>query len=110
MEKCLDGLAWKTLVVRKGAHLAGFAVLFMNRSLQDSTGHTFGIIDFVGVAPTFQGHGLGKALVAECLRQLATEATVAEMRTMNDNYRALALYQRFGFVVTASDQMFHLWF
>lgn len=110
MEKCLDGVAWKTLVIRQGHHLAGFAVLLMNRSLREATGHTFGIIDFLAVAPGFQGQGLGKALVAESLRQLAAEATVAEMRTMNDNYRALALYQRFGFVLTGSDQVMHLWF
>lgn len=108
--RCATGLAEQTLVARRGNEVAGFVTCMINRGLKEATGHTFGIIDFIAVAPGHQGQGVGKALVAEALRFLRQECTLAEIRTMNDNYRAIALYHRFGFTLTGSDQVFHLWF
>ncbi len=109
--KCARGHAQRTIVLRSPEQIAGFVTCIISRSLQQATGHIFGIIDFVAVAPVFQGQGLGKTLVAEALRYLKSQGcTMAEVRTMNDNYRAIALYQGFGFTLTSSDQVFHLWF
>lgn len=109
--KCARGHAQRTLVLQSDNMLAGFVTCLISSGLQQAIGHTFGIIDFVAVAPEFQGRGLGKVLVIEALKWLKSQGcTMAEVRTMNDNYRALALYQSFGFVITTSDQVFHLWF
>lgn len=59
-----------------------------------------GQIEPMGVLPTFQGLGLGRAILTECLRRLY-EQGAQEVLVETDNYRdaAFALYEAVGFRV-----------
>jgi ribosomal protein S18 acetylase RimI-like enzyme len=57
----------------------------------------------VGTAPRYQGHGLGRAVMAEGLRRLALAgATTAIVTAESDNPPAVALYRSAGFEVVGT--------
>lgn len=65
----------------------------------DVRGET-GQIHTVGVAPGFQGRGLGRAAVARAMETLAEAgARTAQLQVVDANLPAVALYERCGFVV-----------
>jgi mycothiol synthase len=66
-----------------------------------------GEVYVVGVAPTAQGGGLGKALTTIGLRHLAGEALPTAMLYVDaDNLPAVAVYERLGFVTHETDLMY----
>ena len=60
-----------------------------------------GIVEIVQRHPDLAGNGLGPVLLTEALRSLAQrELRPVRLTAAVENRRALALYERFGFVVT----------
>ncbi len=57
-----------------------------------------GRLHWVGVHPCCQGKGIGKALVGETLRVMATMDKVAMLQTESHRIAAIAIYLDFGFV------------
>lgn len=65
------------------------------------TGHAgeMGYLQRLAVAPSHQGRGIATALVRDALDWLVSRnATAASVNTQEANHRALALYERTGFV------------
>lgn len=63
----------------------------------DFMGESFGQLHWVSVRPEFEGRGLGRALVARCLRRLAESHTKAYLKTKAFRMRAIWIYLDFGF-------------
>jgi ribosomal protein S18 acetylase RimI-like enzyme len=57
-----------------------------------------GRLHWVGVDPSCQGKGIGKALVAETLRVMATMDKAAMLQTESHRIAAISIYLEFGFV------------
>jgi ribosomal protein S18 acetylase RimI-like enzyme len=106
-EKCFRGLAEAVLVAEQDGRIIGFITLLVGRKTADLTGGPIGVVDFVGVDPTSQGKGIGACLLAEGHRFLERECRLFEIRTELDNYQAIRAYQRFGYRITSSDQVWH---
>ena len=69
---------------------------------QISTRNSFGVhLARLAVSPSFQGHGLGYAIVQNLLRQMyRTGIFRLTVNTQNDNSASLALYRKIGFILT----------
>lgn len=67
-------------------------------------------IDLVGVAPDFQGRGVGKALVAHFLEQWKSRADRLLVGTQVANVRSLAFYEQQGFRTAGSAYVLHAHF
>lgn len=66
-----------------------------------------GIIDFLAVAPGYQGRGPGRAMLAAMLRHFAClGATTATLECLTDNEVALALYRSGGWNEIATSVRF----
>lgn len=65
-----------------------------------------GEVYVVGVAPSEQGTGLGKALTVIGLRHLARTQPTAMLYVDADNTAAVAMYERLGFTVHEVDLMY----
>jgi ribosomal protein S18 acetylase RimI-like enzyme len=82
------------VAVAPGNELAGFCVCWL-----DSGGHV-GQIEPIGVHPNYQRRGLGRALLAECFRRLATRGAIAALvQTETTRLSARATYESLGFRV-----------
>jgi len=89
------------------AELAGDVVGF----LACKRGERWGQIDLVGVRETAQGHGVGRALVADALRWTADQGLSAmRVVTQARNIPAQRLYQGLGFRTVAVTLLYHRWF
>ena len=63
-----------------------------------------GRVHWVAIVPEFQGRGLAKPLLSHILTTLRERGhSRAILDTSNQRPRAIALYERFGFVVQAQD-------
>lgn len=51
----------------------------------------------LAVAPEFQGHGVGRALLADAVRHAASAYTLLVLNTQTTNVRSQKLYRGFGF-------------
>lgn len=69
---------------------------------QISTKNSFGVhLARLAVSPTFQGHGLGYAIVQDLLRQIYRMGIFRlTVNTQSDNGISLALYHKIGFSLT----------
>ena len=63
----------------------------------------------VGVAPDYQGQGVGRELMSVALAHSLPVTPLVEVETQSRNQAALALYQRVGFRIAASTYAFHRW-
>lgn len=87
------------LAVRDG-RIAGFHWTKIHEAEQ------LGEVYVVGVDPSEQGTGLGKALTAIGLRHLARTQPTAMLYVDADNTAAVAVYERLGFTVHEVDLMY----
>jgi len=101
MENDLRGRAMATLVVRAASRPVGALTIV-------SAGEGRVAIDLVAVDPSVQGQGLGSALVGGFISWVRDRGLVGRVGTQADN-RALALYQRCGFVPVERAQTYHVW-
>jgi mycothiol synthase len=88
----------------RGAALAGFHWTKVHPDPDEALGEVY----VVGVAPSEQGSGLGKALTSIGLRHLARDRglTTAMLYVDADNTPAVAVYERLGFTVHETDLMY----
>lgn len=79
------------LTVRVEGNTAGYVI--------GGARNRLGYLQRLGVAPAFQGRGLGKILACELLRRLRDVGTVAVLvNTQDYNQAALSLYRSLGFL------------
>lgn len=76
----------------------GDAIVGMGRAVGD--GLFYQIVD-IAVEPAHQGHGLGKAIVARLMQELARVAPAEAYVSLIADGKAHALYAQFGFAPTA---------
>lgn len=82
------------VAVAPNGQLAGFCIGW----LDTIDGRIEGQVEPMGVHPHFQGHGLGRALLTECLRRLrAAGAEQLHIEVNGDNDAARVLYASVGF-------------
>ena len=76
-----------------------------------ASGERVGAIEIIGVDEAARGQGIGRDLLAAALAYFATSglATV-QLVTQAENIVAQRLYQRFGFLVTGCEFVYHKWF
>ena len=77
---------------------AGRAVATASGWFTERYGLDFGQVHWVATRPAFEGRGLGKALVAHVLVQLARWHERALLDTQDQRLPAISLYLKFGFV------------
>jgi ribosomal protein S18 acetylase RimI-like enzyme len=93
----------KLLVAVHGGRPVGFlAVLAEGDGVRRAR-----IIDLVGVAPSAQGSGVGRALTNALLRESAQECDVVLVGTQAANLPATRMYERMGFVVESTRYVLH---
>lgn len=109
MRKALEGQADKILVTEDHGRILGFVSLMLARAIQDFCGHAVGVLDFICVDPETQGRGVGRMLMESAFAWCQEVAPALELRTMLDNHRASAWYQRLGFRLVGADHHFHAW-
>jgi mycothiol synthase len=95
------------LLALRDGHLAGFHWTKIHGDLDDHVHAAIGEVYVLGVAPGAHGGGLGRALTLAGLHHLRSRGLAQVMLYVDeDNSRAVALYQRLGFVRWANDVSF----
>jgi len=100
------GLADAVLVARDGDRIAGFITCKVDRVAPDCK---VGIVDLVGVDPSFAGRGVGSGLVNSALRWFSGKVRSVYVGTQATNFRAVRLYERSRFIHACSEATLHLW-
>ena len=65
------------------------------------------VIDLIAVAPSCQGRGYGRVLVAGALAHYAGKAVAMKVATQAENRVSVELYRRVGFRVGCIARTFH---
>lgn len=86
--------SWCSVCLRVGDTLAG-----MGRIVGD--GGLFLFVVDIAVAPAWQGHGLGRRIMAALLEQLRERAPAGTMVGLIANGEVFRLYEQFGFKLVA---------
>lgn len=100
----VTGRAQRTIVARAGGALIGYLTVVASPAAAPPTA----MIDLVAVAAAWRGRGAGAALVGGFVDWIGDREITATVGTQADN-PALRLYQRCGFVPTATHVTYHLW-
>lgn len=104
IEKSCKGYADAVLVIERDKVATGYTSCHIN---PDGSGQ----IGLVGVSNSCQGSGLGKLLINESLRWLASSGcNKVEVITQGKNIRAQRLYQNNGFLTSRLQLWYHKWF
>lgn len=102
----VNGLADAVLVARDGDKVAGFITCKVE---QLGPAYKFGIIDLVGVRPSFAGLGIGRELVQSALKWFSGRVPSVYVGTQAANTRAVRLYENSRFTYASSEATLHLW-
>jgi len=110
IRRCTMGVAAFILVATDAdARLVGFVTVLSNAALTRVVGVSIGIIDYIVVDRDQAGRGIGRILLQAALRSLARDHQWVELRTSQENYRAVSFYCAAGFNLIGSDFVFHRW-
>ena len=102
----VKGLADAVLVARDGDQVAGFITCKIE---QLGPSYKSGIIDLVGVAPSFAGLGIGRDLVQSALKWFSGKVPSVYVGTQAANTRGVRLYEGSRFTHACSEATLHLW-
>jgi len=102
----LHGLADIVLVARRDSQVIGFITCKVDNAVDDCN---FGVIDLVGVNPSYSGLGVGYDLVGSALQWFETRVGSVYVGTQASNSRAVRLYEKSGFKHVNSEATLHLW-
>lgn len=102
----VHGLADVVLVARVNDRIAGFITCKIDLIAQDLK---VGIVDLVGVEPSFAGHGVGSDLVSSALKWFSGKVRSVYVGTQAANLPAVRLYEKSRFVQACSEATLHLW-
>lgn len=104
IEKCVREPNSRVFVWDDG----GQAVAYVTAGLElDNTGD----IALVGLAPAWQGKGIGPQLISAAFSYFAfNQAFTVTTATQGRNIHALKLYQRAGFSIQSIELWYHKWF
>jgi len=102
----LHGLADIVLVARRDSQVIGFITC----KIENAADHCkFGVIDLVGVNPSYSGLGVGHDLLVSALKWFQSRVGSVYVGTQASNSRAVRLYEKSGFRHVNSEATFHLW-
>ena len=108
--KCFEEDHFSVLVAQSHGEVQGFIISKMNPIFAQEVGQSYGSLDFIGVRPDRRNTGLGIALCQWALYSLAKkDAVFAAVRTLANNYAALATCLHTGFRITSTSLHFHKW-
>lgn len=107
---CFEDHQFDVLVAHSRGEIQGFIITKMNPAFGQEMGPLSGSLDFIGVRPEARNRGIGAALNQWALYHLAEKKAVfAAVRTLANNYAALATCLRTGFSITSTSLHFHKW-
>jgi ribosomal protein S18 acetylase RimI-like enzyme len=107
---CFKDSQFNVLVAHSRNEVQGFIIYKMNLDFSRTIDQLCGSLDFIGVQPEARKRGLGVALNQWALYQLAEKNVVfVAVRTLANNYAALANCFRTGFKITSTSLHFHKW-
>jgi ribosomal protein S18 acetylase RimI-like enzyme len=110
VSNCFTQEPFHVLVARSRGSVQGFIISKTNSTFSETVGKTCGSLDFIGVRPDARNKGLGAALNEWALYHMTEKgARFAAVRTLANNYAALATCYRTGFKVTSTSLHFHRW-
>jgi len=108
--KCFEEDHFNVLIAQSQGEVQGFIISKMNPAFAQEVGQFYGSLDFIGVRPERRNRGLGIALCQWALHHLAKQnAVFAAVRTLANNYAALATCLHTGFRITSTSLHFHKW-
>jgi len=104
----LHGFADCVLVARNNTEPIGFITCKIDRL---GNGCKRGLIDLVGVDPSFSGRGIGQLLIHKALDWFENSAKVGStyVGTQASNSHAIRMYEKTGFEHVDSEATVHLW-
>jgi ribosomal protein S18 acetylase RimI-like enzyme len=104
IEKCVKSPTSRVFVWDNN----GKAVAYVSANLElDNSGD----IALVGLAPEWQGQGIGKQLIDSALAYFAfNQAFTVTTATQGRNIHAIKLYQKCGFSIQSIELWYHKWF
>jgi ribosomal protein S18 acetylase RimI-like enzyme len=86
------------LVAKSGNRLAEFAFASVRRDYPLDVAEFAGSLDDVYVLPRFRGSGIGKRLVAQCLKKMKAKGVhTVRLTVLAENKTTTKLYERLGF-------------
>jgi ribosomal protein S18 acetylase RimI-like enzyme len=110
VSNCFNRDQFHVLVARSRGCVQGFIVSKISSTFSETVGKTCGSLDFIGVRPDSRNKGLGAALNEWALYHMSNHGTrFVAVRTLANNYAALATCYRTGFKVTSTSLHFHRW-
>jgi len=107
---CFEDNQFNVLVAHSQGEVLGFIIAKINLAFGREIGQLSGSLDFIGVRPEARNRGLGVGLNQWALYHLAEKnAVFGAVRTLANNYAALATCFRTGFSITSTSLHFHKW-